>query len=380
MSAFEDILNEEDDVTEDTPSVETPAAEPSEVTAVAESPAPEQAETSEPVPVAEEAQPITREDGAVWSEKAKRWYLDGKIVSGEAPTVPSEPSAPSVADPAPIVEAPKVEAPIGEPWTVRGGGGKHAIPGAFVTPTGDIVVKPEGQAQVKALIAAGIQHNQNYPRERQSFQQQIRDAEARGEARAGKYNKASVYLYDRLASILSEHPQELDMIRRELAVELKAADLDIPRASAPQDAQPEQIEQAFGATVNGYLDELIEDAPRGVLTPDDVTDLRATFARRMVAYAAEVDGQVMLDTHAMKADFEREVRLAQRAAVKAAEARQQAERKAKAAAFNAANTTSAPAVPPKKPTPKPVHATVPSGKKPSWDQQIKSAWDDDTDE
>jgi hypothetical protein len=386
VSAFQDILDEDDDVTETPELADTSTAtagdEPETVAAVAETPAPVETETSAPASDAVEAQPITREDGAIWSENAKRWYLNGKIVAGEAPTVtPSEPSIPKAETPtAPVVEAPP--APIGEPWQVRGAGQKHVIPGAFVTPEGKVVIEAEQSQRVRDLIAAGIQHNQNYGREKQEWTQRIQQAEAAGDLKASKYNKASVYLFDKLQSVLAEHPQELDLIRRELAIELRSADLEIPRAQAQSsEPQPEQVEQQFAQTLTGYLDELIDDAPRGILSAEDVADLRQTFARRMAAYAAEHEGAIALDTHAVKADFEREIKMAQRAQQQSAKAAADAQKAKAAAAFNAANTPVKPVSAPAKPAANRVPVTTASAKKaPSWDQRVNDIWKDTDDD
>lgn len=386
MSAFDDILNSDEEQTETTePTVET--TEPVVDAVVAESPAPEQTEISEQAPVAEEAQPITREDGAVWSPNAKRWYRDGKIVAGEAPAeTPSEPSIPSVPAAPPVAEAPKVEAPAGEPFVVRGGGQRHQIPGATVDALGRVTIAPEAVPQIKALFAAGIQHNANYGREKQEWTQKIAMAEQRGESRAKMYNEVATSLFDKvmddnwLQSLIDNPHREREFLRRELALSLERAKMSIPQQAAAPEPQPEQIEQAFGQTLSRELDELLEDAPRGILTAEDIADMKAAFGRRMSAYAAEVDGEIMLDTHALKADFDREVKLAQRAAQQAIDAQKAAEKARAAAAFNAATAPKSPAPTPRKPTPTLVPATKPSGKTPDWDQSFKSAWTSDADE
>lgn len=388
MSAFEDILNEQDDETIET--VETPVESTEPVIAdepTAESPTPEQAASAEPVSVAEEAQPITREDGAVWSENAKRWYLGGKIVAGEAPALP-EPSIPSVPAPVAAVEAPKVEAPIGEPWTVRGAGQKHQIPGAVMTADGKLVVEgPENIARHRDIVAAGIQHLTNYGREKQEWTQRIQQAEAAGQAKATLYNRVAADLFDKISDdnwlqALIENPhREREFLRRELALSLEQAKLAMPAPSAQQESQPEDIEAQFGQTMTEYLTELVEDAPKGILSPEDIADMRQTFGRRMAAYAAEVDGQIMLDTHAMKADFEREIKLVQRAQQQAARAAADAQKAKAAAAYNAANTPKAPPAPTKARV-NPVPAgTAASTKAPAtWDQRVRDVWRDDDDE
>lgn len=386
QSEVDAVLNEPDDDAPEMPDADTSTATAGdEPEAVAESPAPEQTDTSEQAPVAEEAQPITRDDGAKWSETAKRWYKDGKIVAGEPPAAPVEASNPSTpqapALEAPKVEPPKAEAPAGDPWQIRAGGSREkvAVPGASIMPDGKLVVAPEFVGRHRDIVAAGIQHLSNYGREKAQYMEQIREAEARGQAHGAKYNKASVYLWDKLSSVLAEHPQELDLIRRELAIELKSADLEIPKAQPVSEPAPEQIEQAFSVGLGSYVDELFEDAPRGVLSPEDIQDIRTAIGARMAAYAAEVDGQIMLDTHAVKRDFDREIGLIQRAHQREAAAREQAKKAQQAAAFNTANTPKSPAPTPRKPTPTPAHA-APSGKKPGWDQSFNSVWKDDGDD
>lgn len=381
MSDFQSILDEDDEPVETETPVETSENGSESAPAAAEAPTLEETETSAPVDVAAEAQPITRDDGAVWSENAKRWYLNGKIVAGEAPAAPSEASVPSVAAPltpeAPV--APIVPTFAGDPFEVRGGGRKHAIPGAVIDKDGWVHIPPDAKGQTASLLAAGIHHNSTWQQERQTFQQQIQQAEARAELRSKKYNDASVFLFDKLAGFLGDHPQELSMIQRELGLMLKSADLDIPKTPAQPEVSQEQIEQRFAATLTDYIDEVLETVPGGLFTAEDIADLKATAQRRMAAYAAEHEGDLVLDTHAVKADLAREVKLAQRAQQKALEATTAAQKAKAAAAFNAANTPKPPAVPPRKPSPTPAHAAAPSGQKPSWDQAVKRAWADDDD-
>jgi hypothetical protein len=85
----------------------------------------------------------------------------------------------------------------------------------------------------------------------------------------------------------------------------------------------------------------------------------------------------VLDTHAARKDFERELRIQQRAHQAREAATRDAQKAKEAGRFNAAQAGK-PATPPpatRKPTPVPV--TVPSGKLKGWDQDFKSAWSDE---
>jgi hypothetical protein len=384
VSDFDSILNEQDDDAETPVETTEPVIE-----AAAESPALVESETSAPAPDAEEAQPITREDGATWSENAKRWYLGGKIVAGEAPA-PSEPSIPKVEAPlAPVAEVPAPIAPIGEPWTVRGAGQKHAIPGAILTQDGKLVVEgPENIARHRDIVAAGIQHLTNYGREKQEWTQRVQQAEAMADAKAAKYNSTATMLYDiltddeKLQRFINNLDDQRALLKDRISLHLEKADLKIPRAPQQAEQSGEEFETKFVRLYDSSLEELLDDAPKGLFTAEDVADLKAAYIRRINAYAVEhpQTKETVLDFEELQKDFAREVRLAQRAQAAAIKAAEDAKKAKAAAAFNAANTPKAPAPTPAKPRPTPALAAAPSGQKPSWDQSFKSAFRDDDDE
>lgn len=376
MSDFQSILDEPDeDVTPDSPSsepaVETPAVE---AAGTREEPALDAAPETGTAPA---STPITRDDGATWSENAKRWYKDGKIVAGEPPTEPSIPKVDQVAastTPAPVApEAPKApEAPVAaEPFPIRVNGQRILVPG--------ITVAPEHQDTVRALLVDAFNHRQNFPRLQAEAKQRERVSEARTEAVKAKYNGASVYLLDQVEQLLAEQPERLNMVRREVALMLREADLALPKAEA-QSEQEVDLEPAARATLSGYLTELMEDLPGAkLLSAEDKQTIGKAFQRRLNAYFEEHEGEPALDTHKVKEDFEYELSIHTRAHQARETAARDAEKTAAAARFNAAQT-SRPSQPPTPPKPKPVVATAPSGKGKSWDQAVKDVWNTDDDE
>lgn len=379
MSAFEEILNEPDEM-EETPVESTSSTDTEPVAeAVVESAPVAAVDVPEGEAAAAEAPaPITREDGATWSEKSQRWHKDGKIVAGEPPVVESKveqaatPATPVVA---PVTPEPAPVTPPAE-FTFRANGQKVSIPG--------LVVPPEQQEYVRNLLVAGMNHHQNFPRMQAEWKQKLQAAEQMAEAKSSKYNKASVFLWDKLATVLQDAPAELQMLQREVALMLKEADLALPRAGAP--AQPEvneqQIEQAARHTLSSYVNELFEDTPDAAkyFTAEDRRELAAAMDQLLTAYFEQVDGEIMLDTEKVKAHFTRELNLLKRSH----QARENAAREAKAAkeaaAFNRGQQPTAAQTPVKTVTPKPVATTAPSGKPKGWDQSFKSAWDEDDEE
>ena len=358
MSAFQDILDEPDEAEAASP---TSASEP----AVAETPveatepttpAVESRTGEEPAPdggtnTAATPAPIVREDGASWSEKAQRWYKDGKIVAGEAPA-PKVEQAPEALTPAPVAEVPKVEAPapvVAEPFTFRANGQRHAIPG--------LVVPPEQQELVRSLLVDGVNHRQNFGRMQAEWKQKLTQAEQMVEAKSGKYNKAAVYLFDKLQTLMAEQPQELEMTRRELALMLKEADLTIPKA--PESAQADDggvDEGAARSTLSGYVRELFEDTQDAAkyFTPEDRKDFEAHVQELIESFFVEHEGEIVMDERKVEAHFKRQLGLLQRAHQARETVTRDVQKAKAAAAFNAAQTLTPKASPvptTRKPTP-----------------------------
>ena len=152
-----------------------------------------------------EPEAITREDGATWSEKAQRWYKDGKIVAGEKPETAVPPSTASPTPEPPKVEAvapeaPKTETPVApEPFTFRVNGQKHAIPG--------LVVPPE-QQNVRAQAEAAAQQQQ---------QQMAADAQAGERQSADKAQDREFKAQEGAAN------RDAQMARTELQAQTRAA-------------------------------------------------------------------------------------------------------------------------------------------------------------
>jgi hypothetical protein len=341
-------------------------------------PAPDTAPETGAAPASSpEPEAITREDGATWSEKAQRWYKDGKIVAGEKPETPVAPSTPSVTPEAPKVEgvvapeAPKVEppAPVVEPFTFRANGQKHTIPG--------LVVPPEQQELVRALLVDGMNHRQNLPKLQTEWKQKLAQAESLVAARTEKYNRAAVHLFDKLKALLAENPAELEMTKRELALMLKEADLTVPRAPEPAaQAEPGGVdESAARATLAGYVKELFEDTKDAakLFTPEDRKDFEAHVQDLIESFFVEHEGEIVLAEHKVEALFKRELTKLQRAHQAREDATRAAQKLTEAARFNAA--TNAPVKPPVAARPKPALAAAPSGAAKTPDQLFREAWE-----
>ena len=368
MNDFDQILNEPDELDEqpEAAAVE-PSAEPT--------PEPETAEVVAEAPVAEapEVTPITREDGATWSEKANRWYKDGKIVAGEAPAAPVTPAPEAVTPPPVVAEAPKPEpTPVAEPFAFRVNGKRYEIPG--------LVVPPEQSERVRQLLINGANHEQNFPRMQAESKQKLAQAEQRVEAVKGKYNAASVFLFDRLSQVLAEQPQELEMVKRELALMLKEADLTIPK-TAPAEAEPEGVtEEAARAELAVGLRELHEDLPGAkILSAEDRAEMEQAIQADIESYFVQREDGIYLDTYKLKARYERDLKIYTRAHQAKESAARDARRVQDAARFNA-GANAGHAAPPAPSKPKPALAAAPSGQKPDWDQRVNQIWREDDDE
>lgn len=115
-----------------------------------------------PTPDANAPAAITRpEDGAIWSESAKRWYNDGKIVAGAAPAgaakpgdlAPASPSKVEAPDPAIVDDATAADAPV--PFKYRAMQETHELKDALLDPkTGDLTIKAASVGQIRQALNA----------------------------------------------------------------------------------------------------------------------------------------------------------------------------------------------------------------------------------
>lgn len=90
----------------------------------------------EAAPETKAAEPITRDDGAVFNTSAGRWVKDGKFVAGEAPEMPEAPAAPADAEAAPtetklpegFVAPKKIERELATQFSVLDESGELEVP------------------------------------------------------------------------------------------------------------------------------------------------------------------------------------------------------------------------------------------------------------
>jgi ribosomal protein S4 len=378
VSSFQDILDEPDEVETDAPVAEATAEAPAPETP--EAPAPESV-VAEAEPVIEATAPVTREDGATWSEKAQRWYKDGKIVSGEAPAKVEQ--APEAVTPV-VAEAPKApEAPapvVAEPFPIRVNGQRILVPG--------ITVAPEHQDAVRALLVDAYNHRQNFPRMQAEHKQALAQAEAKGKAEAETWFSLMSRTYKILTdpeavAALAQDPREIQFLKRELQLAFDAAQLRSQSLSpASEPAEEVDLEPAARATLAGYVKELFEDNAEAsrYFTPEDRQAFERDVQELVEAFFVERDGEIMLNEVKVEAQFKRQLGLLQRAHQARETAARDAEKQKAAAAFNAAQKPVV-ATPPTPPRPKPALAAAPSGAKPKgWDQVVKDIWNDDDEE
>jgi hypothetical protein len=374
VSDYQDILDEPDEESETEvaeATAEAPAAE-------TEIPAGEGRTGGEPAPDAAPQGDAPPAPAAGLPEGYKLDALgrvhgpDGRVVSKEeaekikaqaVPVVPSTPVEPTpVVPPTPEPVAP----PAPESFTFRANGQRMSLP---------IVVPPEHHAKVRELLASGAA----WPAQRAQYEQRIKQAETAGSARSEKYNRASIFLLDKVEQLLAENPAELGMVRREIALMLKEADLTIPPAATASDDGPSEDDAK--ATIAGSLRELYEDTPEAkVLSEKDRAEILQAITDDLNAYFTEHEGEIVLDFYKLRARFTRELTSYQRAAQARDDASRAAEAKRTAAAFNAANAPKPTAPTPKPIAPKPVVTTAPSGQRPGWDKSFDAVWKNTDDE
>jgi hypothetical protein len=386
-TTFQDILDEPDEVeagttTSDTATTDTVAVDVSETTEPA---APSDAtvpETHSPAAVSP-ALP----DGYKLDAQGRVHGPDGRVIKKEdAERIIAEAKAAVPAPPPPaVVEAPKAPevpaTPPAEPFTFRADGQRIPIEGAMLAPDGTLTIPASQVANVRGMFAAAVAHRRSGDVAKQ-YEAKVKAAEAVGEARGQKYNRASVVLWDAVSQLLAEHPDRLEMLRREVALTLREADMAIPKPQAAAPSEPQDLEPAARATLDGYVSELLEDLPEAkLLAPEDQKDLRAAIQHRLNAYFELRDGQPMLSEVAVENDVKRELRMYQRSHQARESAAREAEAAKKAAAFNAAQVPKPTPKPPASARPQPAAIGAPSGaRKKGWDQAFKDVWSDKDDD
>lgn len=275
---------------------------------------------------------------------------DGTVASDAEQAQMEQSIAPPVA-PAPT-SPPVAAVPAGAPFVVRGDGQRLTMPGSTLTPQGDLLVQAEHIPTYRQLIAEGLAHRGSWRQRETEYKQQIEHAGAAAEARVAKYNDASVYLFDLISdrsklAALVESPERIEMVRERLALMLERHDLNIPKTAAtPAEQQPSAnndavMEQAARATLDGYLEELLESPQAKAVydTPEKRQALGKRFQRRLNAYFQEHDGGIALHENSVDEDFKEELQ-------ERLEARKLALQTAKAAEFNATRRPNPPAAPP----------------------------------
>ena len=243
------------------------------------------------------------------------------------------------ASPPPASTPPQPAATPGEPFVFRADGQKIPVPGASVSPDGHLTIPAEQVPAIRQLLAEGMSHRGSWRQREQEYKQQIESASATEKARAEKYNRASVLLWDRvtnpdwLASAAAD-PREVEYLRRELDLELRTADLKAPPPRATPTQDPAVQEQQLETAARTALDEEVElllDGPQArtlYTSPDDRKALLARYQRRLNAYFVDHDGDIVLDRQVLREDFEEELKVRQ-------EAHKAAKQAQDAAAFNA---------------------------------------------
>lgn len=285
--------------------------------------------TSPPGAAGEEPAPTGTEPPG--SDRARD--ANGRFVKQDAgpPDAAKVAETTALAAPPPVAVAAPPAPAAGEPFVFRAEGQRIPVQGATLSADGQLTIPADQVPAIRQLLSEGVIYRSSYRKERDGLQEQIKTANAASDAKAAKYNKASVILWDRVASLLQENPHELELLRRELDLELRSADLNIPKA-APEPAAPDpkQLESAARSVLEEELESLL-DGPqaKALYTPDERKALTARYQRRLQAYFVEHEGSVALDREILKADFDDEVKDRQAARKLAEDARKAAEFNAK---------------------------------------------------
>lgn len=318
-----------------------------EATEVLEPPTDVSTETTDATPEAPAPDTTAPEPAAAPTEQAARTRdpATGRFIKADgtlepeaaAPTGGAPPASPPTAPQTPVVPV------ASDPWTFRAGGQRIPITGATVSPEGNLTIPADQIPNVRQLLGEGMAYRTTFRQREQEHQRAIKEAETRGSASAQKYNRASVRLWEVAEQLLGDRPQELELLRREIALELKSADLEIPKAPTQEagEPDPQQLIGAASQMLSEYVEELLERPQAKAVydTPDKRQALTKRLQRRLGAYFVQHEGQYALHENVVDADFEEELQEKLAAKKTADDAR-------KAAEFNAKRNQPSAAIPP----------------------------------
>lgn len=395
MSAFEDILNEPDEV-EETVIPETSAPETTTETTTVEATAPagpSDATVSEDVSSPEASAAPQLPDGYKLDSLGRVHGPDGRVISKEeAEKIKAQVAAPATdTQQPPAVEPAKVEEPAATPFRYRAANQTHDLQHASIDAKGRMVVEAEGVS----VIRQALNSHHLLPQFQARLAQAEKQIAVRGEAesRSGALAKEldaifSLPLEQFIEKIVPMHDGweiRKANARAQYFENLAKAGREEPSQQQVDSALPD--EQSVLEYTQGYIEDLkFENEFRGLSDADwkQYGDLVAVnpyaFMRPATAAHAKQHpgvrvGQPVFDTDAALAHLRA---FAGRTSA-AREAEAAAKKAREAASFNAAQRATSVA-PPTRPAPKaPALAGAPAKAK-TWDQRVNDIWRDNEDE
>lgn len=344
--------------------------------------------TPKPEPPAEAAAPAALPEGYKKDGLGRVHGPDGKIVSAE--------KLATLATPTPQPEAVKPEA-----FRFRHNGKDHDAAGFEFNPAdGTVKVAAEqvgllrDALNARQLISEGRDINAQLRKDYEAVQRQLGEKNTVDGAKAEKYNRASLTLFDRLEkapewffnrisdpnlreTLVSEWQREMGYITKDVSFLLREADLKIPKVAEQSPPNEQQIAQAVQGSLTTSLDELfngVADA-RSLFDDKEQGDLYESFQRRVNAYVVrDKDGNMFLDFHGLKQDFDREVTRQRRISDAAKDARTKEAERAKLLVDNARRTAPSITAPPT-PAGGPTPARAPKDKPFASKKDVTEWWD-----
>lgn len=328
----------------------------------AEAPSPvladEATENAQDTADASQAQP--RDEHGRFTEKEK-----SEQVSDDAPAVDAEIQAAPIDGP-PATEAPtSVQEPefiaesirkTREPFRFRAERSEHVLQDAEYYPGKGLFIPDSRVPEVKQLFAEGVTHRQSWRQTLESVRQESTGRVQEAEARANALNTAAVKLLDAIEQSGQFDEREINLLKRDLALDLRTAGLQKPvvrQEAEPDGQQAEVIQQQARSVLEDEVLTALAHNPKysalAKLGEEDRKDLLSFFSETLPAYFDEQEGQIVLDRHKVLAALDRELKKVSRISEAQAEANRKAEALRKAAAQNELRNKK-PVIPPAVPT------------------------------
>lgn len=242
---------------------------------------------------------------------------DAAEVTDPAAVPPAATDADPTAAPKLIDDATRATA---SPFSFRAERQEHQFPDAEYYPGHGVLIPETRIPELKQLLSEGVTHRLTFRQHLETVRSEARGQVEEASSKAQAYHNAALKMFDILSNPehvqrLAEDPErEIELLRRELALELRAmkpSGAKVQQEAPAQEADAGLQEAAVSALEDEVLTALQHDPKYAVLArlnEEDRRDILSDFQEKLAAFFDEHEGQIVLDRHKVMAALDREVK------------------------------------------------------------------------